>query len=120
MNYTIFNLKGDEIMNLEIKGLSKLEKRLKQLQKDSDGISGDNEIPLKDLFTPTFMTKYTKHSSINSFFEASPFTLESQEDLETIPEDELDSFVSKNTSFKSWQDMLGEAGAEWTSTQLGF
>jgi len=107
-------------MKFEMKGLNKLEKKLDQLQKNAERISGNNEIPFKDLFNPSFMTKYTKFSTIDSFFETSPFTLESQEDLEAIPEDELDTHVSQNTSFNSWQDMLSKAGAEWTSKQLGF
>lgn len=66
------------------------------------------------------MTTYTQFSTIDLFFDASPFTLETQDDLDAIPEDELDVFVSQNTSFNSWQDMLDKAGKEWTIKQLGF
>jgi hypothetical protein len=107
-------------MKFEMKGFKQLEKKLKQLEKNANEIDGHNEVPFDEAFNPTFMKRYTKFSDINSFFDASPFTLETQEDLAAIPEDELDIYVAENTSFKSWQDMLGKAGIDWAANKLGF
>lgn len=118
--YNILKLEGREKMEFEIKGLNKLEKKLDELQKNANQISGNNEVPLKDLFSETFMTKYTKFNTINDFFENSSFTVESTEDFDSIPESDLDTYVSNNTLFSSWQDMLNKGVEEWTSKQLGF
>lgn len=107
-------------MKFELKGLKELEKNLKQLEKNANEIHGHNEVPLNKLFNSTFMKRYTKFSNITSFFDASPFTIDTQEDLATLPEDELDKYVSENTSFKSWQEMLTTASSEWVAKKLGF
>lgn len=103
-------------MSFEIKGLKELEQKLKQIQKNANS---NNHVPFNELFNHAFMEGYTKFSDIDSFFDASPFTLETQEDLEVLPEDELDVYVAENTSFNTWQDMLGKAGTEWTAKKLG-
>ncbi|WP_449355229.1 hypothetical protein ACUL41_03625 [Virgibacillus natechei] len=105
---------------MKIRGLDNFEKKINQLEKNAKQIDGDNNIPFDEIFNPSFMTKYTQYTSIHSFFEDSPFTLETQEDLKAIPEDELDLFISQNTNFNSWQNMLSEAGKQWTVKQLGF
>lgn len=106
---------------MKIKGLKELNKRLNDLQSNASRISGHNSVPLNELFTQKFMEKYTKgFKDINAFFDASPFVLENQEDFKAIPEDELDIYVSGNTLFDSWEEMLSKAGSEWTAKQLGF
>lgn len=106
---------------MEIKGLEELSKKLDDLQSNANRISGKNSVPLNELFTQKFMENHTKgFTDINSFFDASPFVLEKQEDLKSIPEGELDIYVSENTLFGSWKEMLSKAGSEWTAKQLGF
>ncbi|QHJ72494.1 hypothetical protein DP120_09475 [Planococcus halotolerans] len=101
-------------------GLEELNKKLSDLQSNANSISGQNSVPLNELFTRKFMESNTKgFTDISSFFDASPFVLEKQEDLNSIPADELDIYVSKNTLFNSWKEMLSKAGSEWTVKQLG-
>ncbi|WP_249870721.1 hypothetical protein [Oceanobacillus saliphilus] len=107
-------------MKYNNKGLKQLQKSLKQLEKNAKSVEGDNHVPFNEMFNTSFMKKYTDFTNIDSFFDASPFTLETQEDLQAIPEDELDIFVSENTSFNTWQEMLSKAGKEWTAKKLGF
>lgn len=107
-------------MKFEMKGFDKLEKKLNKIQHNVNQINGNNEIPFKDLFNSTFMTRYTEFDTINSFFQNSSFTIESENDLEAIPSNELDTYVSNYTSFNSWKDMLNQASKEWISKQLEF
>ena len=46
--------------------------------------------------------------------------LESQEDFESIPENELDSHIASTTKFKSWENMLSEATSQYAIKKLGF
>lgn len=107
-------------MKFKLDGFDKLEKQLNRIQKNADRISGDNEIPFKDLFNQTFMTANTGFNSIDTFFKESPFLLESEKDFEAIPINELDKYVSMNTSFDSWEKMLNKASQSWVAKQLDF
>jgi hypothetical protein len=53
-------------------------------------------------------------------FDASGFKIESPEDFAAIPDAEWDQFIRDNTTFASWEAMLGEAGGEWAARKLGF
>ena len=81
-------------------------------------LEGVNQIPINDLFNEIFMEKYTRFSSIDEFFETTEWEVEDKEDLEEIPEQELDTFVRDKTKFSSWEHMLNQAGKEWFKRQL--
>ncbi len=100
---------------MKINGFDKVQKELDKLQKNAERLNGTNEIPFDELFTASFMTKYTKFGTINNFFDATPFD---SSNLDEIDESELDVFVQQNTTFPNWQEMLGEASEIWTKNQL--
>ena len=106
-------------MRFEFEGFNELERKLNNLKANARKLNGKHEIPLKDLFNTTFMLKNTNHNSIQSFFDHSPFEINSEEDFDEVPEQELDNFVSSNTIFNSWHEMLTEASKEWTINQIG-
>jgi hypothetical protein len=54
------------------------------------------------------------------FDGASEFQLESNEDFDLIPEEELDEFVRSHTRFSNWREMLDKAGEEYVFRKLGF
>jgi hypothetical protein len=66
------------------------------------------------------MVKYTEFVTIEDMFEASEFNLESNEDFDLIPEEQLDKFVSIHSRFSSWREMLDKAGEEYILRKLGF
>ena len=107
-------------MGVKFDGLDKLQKELKKMERNAKKLNGTHQIPLNELFTSSFMRKHTKFSSIDAFFKASGFKADTQEDFEAIPDSELDKFVAKNTKFRTWEDMLGEAGSEYALKKLGF
>lgn len=81
------------------------------LEKESGLRFGEeNEIPFVELFTEKFMQLYTEFDSIEDFFEVSPWDVEGQDDLEAIPENEMDEYVDAHTDFPEWEVMMDTAG----------
>lgn len=70
------------------------------------------EKPLDEILTDEFIQKNSSFGSLDEFVANSGFDFSTQESFESIPEDQLDSYVSASTCFKSWQDMLGAAAEE--------
>lgn len=95
-----------------LKGLENLEKQAKE--------SCGKQIPINDLLNVSFMKKYTSFSNFDDFLDASGFVVNSQEDFEAIPDDEFDEYVSNNTNFASWDDMLTTATDAYVSEHFGF
>lgn len=108
------------MIEFEMDGIDELINKLEDLKQRAEDIDGDNNIPFEELFNNTFMEKYTDYNTIDDMFENSKFELETKEDFENIPEEELDKFINENTVFENWQDMTGTAAKEWTAKKLGF
>lgn len=98
-------------MSVEIEGLEDLEEELQGLAERLEQAGG--EIPMTELFTDNFMTSYTEFSSLEEFFDESPWVVESESDFEAIPADKFDTYVDKHTDFDSWDAMLHAAGREY-------
>jgi hypothetical protein len=92
---------------------------LEELADRAQELDGENQVPLVELFNPNFMREYTDFESLEEFFEESPWTVESQEDLDEIPDDPFNKYVNEYTVFSDQDEMMGEAGEEWTADQLG-
>lgn len=103
--------------SIEFTGLDKLEKQLKKMEKE---LSQTKSVSFEDLFTASFMKKYTSFSSMDELLDAGGFKIESQEDFEAIPEAEFDKHISANTKFDSWEEMLSEATSQYLVKKLGF
>lgn len=105
---------------MKIEGLDKLEKRLNQMERAAKELDGTHSVSFENLFTTSFMKKYTQFQSIEEFFSSSGFDVTSQEDFEAIPEKDLDAYVSNNTSFETWEDMFSKAMVGYAAKKLGF
>ena len=104
---------------MKIEGLDKLQKNLDKLAKSAEALDGTHTVSLDEVLTPTFISRHTRFANASELFEAGGFNAESQEDFEAIPEDDLDAFIQAESSFDSWQDMLGTAGQEWAIAKMG-
>jgi len=102
-----------------MQGLDKLQKKFEQMQKAAKELEKTKTVSFNELFTSSFMKKYTKFSTIDEFFEAAKFVINSQEDFEAIPDEELDAHVKNSTAFSSWEDMLSKATEIYISKKLG-
>lgn len=99
-------------------GFDKIKRDLESFQKKAKEMEGTNSISFHELFTPEFLKKYTRFISLDEMFEKSGFTINSQEDFEKIPEDAWDKFISTNSKFNLWKEMLDVAGEEWVAREL--
>ncbi|MHB1651379.1 MAG: hypothetical protein ACYCVD_02745 [Desulfitobacteriaceae bacterium] len=45
--------------------------------------------------------------------------MNTQEDFDAIPNEEMDAHVAKTTQFDSWEEMMSEAVKNYTAKQLG-
>jgi hypothetical protein len=88
----------------------------KKLERKVRSIEGD--VPFTDLFTASFMSRYTSYGSFKEFMNASGFPASTQEEFDAIPDDEFDQFVAASTKFKSWKDMLYKAGELYVEKKL--
>ncbi|TKX69257.1 hypothetical protein [Halorubrum sp. SP9] len=100
-------------------GIDEAIDELEELRASAEKMDGENEMAITDLFPPRFMTQYSEYEDFGEFIEDSPWTVESADDFEGIPEDEWDDYVRENTTFDGWENMQETAGSEWAKRQLG-
>ena len=105
---------------IRIEGLDDFQRELDRLQREMSNASGEMEVPFTELFTDSFMQEYTNYSSIDDLFEDGGFQAHTNEEFESISEEELDAHISRNTEFQTFQEMLGEASAQYVLRQLDF
>ena len=63
-------------------------------------------IEFDKVFNISFMRKYTNYKTFAKFLTGGKFNITCQKDFEELPEDLMDKHVSKNTQFKTWQEMI--------------
>ena len=77
-------------VKLNLKGLDQLQRNLKDLERKAKAAGGKHQIPLAELFPPSFLRTHTRFSSLADL-EAKAgeqgFSLGSQEDLDNLPAD---------------------------------
>ena len=95
-------------MSIDFTGFDELEKELRRLERNAKELSQTTEVSFNELFTAAFMNKHTSYSSIDELLDAGGF------------DEALDQFVSKVTSFSTWEEMLSEATSEYAARKLGF
>lgn len=66
---------------MEIKGMKEFQNRLKQMEKAAKELDGTHEVPFSELFTDSFMTRYTDFKSFEDFMVAGGFHAETTENL---------------------------------------
>ncbi|MCI7638242.1 MAG: hypothetical protein MSS60_00250 [Clostridiales bacterium] len=105
---------------IKMDGLDDLKRELSRIQKNARELDGKREIPFDQLFSRAFMRKYTRFASIDELLEAGGFHAHTNDEFESIPENELDTHIAKCTKFKSWEAMLQEATEQYVLSKLGF
>jgi hypothetical protein len=107
-------------MSVQIEGFEELADTLDDLQRNLEGVSGEREVPMSELFPESFMRTYTEFDSVGALFDSSPWEIETEKDLKQIPETEFDDYIDAHTGFSSWDAMLTAAAREWVTRQLEF
>lgn len=103
---------------IKVSGFDEFADRLNNLQKEVSKLENGIEIPFDELFTSSFMHKYTHSLSIDDFFTSGGFSAKSNTDFKSIADEDLDSHVRSNTSFNNWADMLNTAVKLYVSDKI--
>jgi len=69
----------------------------------------DPDVRLGEFFAPAFMQEYTQFESFSAFCAASPWAIETRDDLDDLPPADLDRYVDRTTQFDSWVRMRNRA-----------
>src|SRR5690554_2495748 len=98
---------------------SEVEKAFDKFKKNAKEIEEGISVSFDELFKSSFMERYTDSSTFDEFLSAGGFVVNSQENFERIPEEQMDSHVQKHTRFDKWEDMLGKATELYVAKKLG-
>lgn len=96
----------------------KLNGNLDRLQKNMSALAATKHLPLAALMDDGFIASCSNHMSLNAFFDASGFRVESKEDFAAIPDEEWEGFVVNETHYASWADMQKDAFVKYSKRQL--
>lgn len=107
-------------MTFEINGLDDFSNRLDQLSENAQSVSGTHEYSFKEVFSDGFMIEHTNFSTIDEFLLSSPEKISNAEEFEKADESILDIFVSEQTKFDNWKDMMSSAAQILIMKKLGF
>lgn len=94
-----------------LNGLKKLTQNAKELNKKGAA-------SFAEVVTPEFISAHTDFNDIFDLFKQAGFDINTVEEIETIPEDELDPFINEKTKFSDFQDLQKNALAEYMRKQL--
>ncbi len=97
-------------VKVDFSGFDKVRKKLDDLR--------SMEVSFGELFNPTFMQQNTQFASLEDFFKAGGFEVNSKEDFEAIPDEVFDEHVAKATKFDSWESMYKQAGLEHMAKEV--
>lgn len=99
--------------NVKVTGLAEFSKTLENISKEVEYLSKQKSIPFDDVITKSFITENTPYSDFDEFLKGGGFSINSQDDFDSIDQSEFDSFVSSITKFSGFQEMIDFAGREY-------
>lgn len=94
---------------------------LEKLAEDIEKRANEKEKPVtmvsfKDLFTPTFMSKYTQFANFSELLVFGEFNVNSLGDFMALLDDKFDAFIKKTTQFETWEEMQSTAVADYSKS----
>ena len=104
---------------IKVTGLDELTKKLDDMAARAKALHGTHQVQINDLLNPPFISAHTRFADIDALFGAGGFKADTTEEFEAIPEDKLDAFVSAESGFTTWSDMVQAASKEWATKKLG-
>ena len=112
------------MFDIKIDGIEAVQELFDKTIKKIKDLESKKQIPIIELFSSSFMKKYTKYNSFENFIQASNLIplgtkIITNEIFEAIPDKELDDYIKASTIFKSWSEMLQAATHEYIKKQLG-
>ena len=98
--------------------LDEVKRNLEEKKCKIEELNGKHDVPSRDLFSPEFMEEYTSFNSINEMYHADGFKIESKEDMEKIPNEIWNEFISKHTQFADWDEMQKQAWKKYFTEKI--
>lgn len=94
---------------------------LESLAEELEKRANENEKPVtmvsfKDLFTPSFMAKYTQFANFSELLIFGEFNVNSLEDFMALIDEKFDAFIKQTTQFQNWEEMQSTAVADYVKT----
>lgn len=87
-----------------------LDDLMKAIKKKTEEATGN--VPIDQLLHEGFMKSHTKFNNVQEFFDAFPVKFKTQEEWDSLDNEQKDLFVKENTDFETWNDMFKAAGVE--------
>ena len=97
---------------MSIDGFEDAQKKLERLRKEGAKL-GDEQVRLKDVMTPGFISQYSGFPHLEAFADAGGFR-----DFENPDMNKVNAFVAKHTPFSNWDAMVRKAGEEYVARRL--
>ena len=112
------------MFEIKIDGIKEVADTLNHLQKNVEELEEKKEISIGELLNEEFMNKYTKWNNFNDFIINSKLvpegtTVLTKEIFEAIPDKEFNEYVTNNSSFESWIEMLQTALKDYIKRKSG-
>jgi hypothetical protein len=106
-------------MEIRVEGIDEINRNLEKILDRAKELEGKNRIPFTELFTDSFIKKYTNFKNAQDFVD----TCENSIGIDFLSIDENDEKFNKlirgKTSFDNWNEIVGKATAEWVGKKLG-
>lgn len=90
-----------------------LDRFTDELEKKAEG-APMKMVSFTDLFTPTFMSKYTQFANFGELLTFGKFNVNSFPEFLALLNDDFDEFIKKTTKFKSWEEMQSTAISDYS------
>lgn len=101
------------------KDLNELEQLFERAEEPAENLDG-TQISFEELFSTSFMQKYTSFSSFKELLDAGGFHAETNEDFRAIPDNEFNKHIAATTQFRNFKEMGDAATACFFTEKLGF
>lgn len=98
--------------------LDGLAEKFDTLTTNAEALEDGSQPNLDDIFPDAFMQLHTPFDSLQAFYDASPWPVESEADLADLQEEDFDEYVAEVTAFDSWSGMFGTASQQWFVAQI--
>lgn len=89
------------------------EDLLEDLQGQKTVQEDTNHVSLTQLCNNAFMRKHSNFENFADFLEKGNFQVETEEDINNVPDELFDRHVDRETKFSNWQSMLSAANQEY-------
>lgn len=105
-------------MSIKMSGFDTLHKKLNHLQREANNTNA-TQVSFTELFTQSFMKKFTNVESIQKFIEGFKKDLSTEEVKEVLETQGWNEYIINNSKFDSWDEMKQTASKLYVKNKLG-